>query len=101
MHGRAVPLNGSYFENLFVHYMPRSRQWYKTDYSAFYSKPVKRFTIEDLMQSDIEMEEKRERLKEEKINMELEREQQLMSSSLEERWKSMNILGCNNLRSFK
>ena len=72
--------------------MPRSRQWYKTDYSAFYSKPVKRFTIEDLMQSDIEIEEKRERLKEEQINMELEREQQLLSSSLGERWKSLNNL---------
>merc|ERR1719411_2058261 len=29
VHARAKPLNGSYFENIFVHYMPRSRAWFK------------------------------------------------------------------------
>lgn len=28
-HGRVFPLNGSYYENMFVHYMPRSQKWFK------------------------------------------------------------------------
>ena len=84
VHARALPLNGSYFENLFVHYMPRARQWYKTDYSAFYGKPVKQYTLEDLKESDKEMDEKQERLKQERINKDME-------SSQEEKWKAMDI----------
>ena len=72
--------------------MPRSREWYKSDYSAFYGKPVKNYTLEDLREADKEMEEKRARLKNEKLNLELERERQLLSSSLEEKWKLLDIV---------
>ena len=57
VHARAVPLNGSYFENLFVHYMPRSQDWYKSDYNAHYARPVKYYTLEDLQAADKELEE--------------------------------------------
>ena len=52
-----MPLNGSYFENLFVHYMPRAQDWYKSDYNVFYKRPVKNYTIEDLIEADKKQEE--------------------------------------------
>ena len=61
VHARAVPLNGSYFENLFVHYMPRSQDWYKSDYNAHYDRPVKYYALEDLQEADKVLEEKIEK----------------------------------------
>lgn len=57
VHARAVPLNGSYFENIFVHYMPRAQQWYQSDYNANYARPTKLYTLEDLQEADRRMEE--------------------------------------------
>ena len=57
VHARAVPLNGSYFENIFVHYMPRAQQWYMSDYNANYAGPTKLYTLEDLQEADKRMEE--------------------------------------------
>ena len=57
VHARAVPLNGSYFENLFVHYMPSAKQWYMADYNANYVRPAKLFTLQDLQEADRKMEE--------------------------------------------
>ena len=81
-------MNGSYFENLFVHFMPRSGQWYKSDYNAQYGRPVKNYTLEDLRDADKKSVETRERLEREK----LETEQKLASSSLEEKWKLLDII---------
>ena len=39
VHARSKPLNGSSFENLFVHYMPRSKLWYKTDWNVKFGRP--------------------------------------------------------------
>ena len=39
VHARSKPLNGSAFENLFVHYMPRSKLWYKTDWNVKFGTP--------------------------------------------------------------
>ena len=36
VHGRMQPLKGKYFENMFVHYMPRSEFWYKDDFTLSY-----------------------------------------------------------------
>jgi len=39
VHARSKPLNGSAFENLFVHYMPRAKLWYKTDWNVKFGRP--------------------------------------------------------------
>merc|ERR1719356_1648643 len=63
VHGRTKPLNGSYFENLFVHYMPRSQLWYGEDWDLDYGVPVKNITLEMMKEADMEMEVKRKELK--------------------------------------
>jgi len=92
VHGRAEPLNGSYFENLFVHYMPRGGQWYKTDYNANYGKPVKIYNLEDLREADIKLEDERKRLIEGKLKLELQRAEKLGSLNAEDNWKLLDIV---------
>jgi len=55
VHARSKPLNGSAFENLFVHYMPRSKLWYKTDWSVNFGTPDPLITLEDLESADLAM----------------------------------------------
>ena len=55
VHGRAIPLNGTYFENIFVHFMPASKYWYTHDYYASFGEPLKQITVADLIQKDIEL----------------------------------------------
>ena len=64
VHARAVPLNGSYFENIFVHYMPRSRSWFKKDFSVRYGDPVVPITLQSVQQADKEMKVMKEELRE-------------------------------------
>ena len=64
VHARAVPLNGSYFENIFVHYMPRSRFWFKKDFSVQYGDPVSPITLQSLQQADLEMKVVKQNLRE-------------------------------------
>jgi len=64
VHARAVPLNGSYFENIFVHYMPRSRSWFKKDFSVQYGDPVSPITLQSLQQADLEMKVMKQELRE-------------------------------------
>ena len=52
VHGRALPLNGTYFENIFVHFMPTSQYWYEHDYQLTFGEPVKQITVEDLIEQD-------------------------------------------------
>ena len=33
LHGRQIPLNGTYFDNLFIHFKPKSGLWYEEDFS--------------------------------------------------------------------
>ena len=49
VHGRSEPFNGSYFENIFVHFMPASDQWYKHDFDVTFTDPVKQITVQDLI----------------------------------------------------
>ena len=49
VHGRSAPFNGSYFENIFVHFMPASQHWYKHDFSVTFTDPVKHITVQDLI----------------------------------------------------
>ena len=55
VHARSSPLNGSYFENVFVHYMPRSGSWFKKDFSISYGEPVTPITLQTLQQADLVM----------------------------------------------
>ena len=64
VHARALPLNGSYFENIFVHYMPRSRSWFKKDFSVRYGEPVTPITLQTLQQADLEMKVMKQELRE-------------------------------------
>ena len=72
VHARAKPLNGSYFENIFVHYMPRSRAWFKKDFSTRYGDPVAPITLESLQKADLEMKVLKKELREQ-----LSREKQI------------------------
>ena len=65
VHARSSPLNGSYFENVFVHYMPRSRSWFKKDFSISYGEPVTPITLQTLQQADLEMRAVKEELRRE------------------------------------
>jgi len=75
VHARSRPLNGSAFENLFVHYMPRSKLWYKTDWSIKFGMPDPLITIEDLQSADVALkaqeavEEEERRLEEAKMDV--------------------------------
>ena len=48
VHGRSAPFNGSYFENIFVHFMPASQHWYQHDFAATFKDPIKHITVQDL-----------------------------------------------------
>ena len=57
MHGRTIPLNGSSFENIFVHYMPAAAtrgHWYNSDFFLSFGEPMKEYTLENLMENDEE-----------------------------------------------
>jgi len=60
VHARSKPLNGSAFENLFVHYMPRAKLWYKTDWNVKFGRPDPHITIEDLQAADVAMKRQQE-----------------------------------------
>jgi len=85
VHGRVKPLNGSYFENLFVHYMPRSQAWYQTDWSLDYGDPVRNINLEVLREADLAMDKKRTELRQMKVKKEEELKRQLESMNLEEK----------------
>jgi hypothetical protein len=53
-----------------VHYMPRSQDWYKSDYNAHYARPVKYYTLEDLQEADKVLDEmiKKEQQQHEDMN---------------------------------
>merc|ERR1711892_304366 len=87
IHGRVKPLNGSYFENLFVHYMPRSQAWYKTDWNLDYGDPVKNITLEVLQEADSTMDKKRTELRRKRVEEEQELERQMENMNLGERMK--------------
>ena len=74
VHARATPLNGSYFENIFVHYMPRSRSWFKKDFSMRYGDQVNPITMASLKQAELEMAVMKEGLREQ-----VNRERQMMA----------------------
>ena len=52
VHARATPLNDSSFENIFVHYMPFSNEWYKTPVNSYLRKPANVFSLEDPIEAD-------------------------------------------------
>ena len=58
-----MPFNGSYYENLFVHFMPQSKQWYTTAFESEFGKPLKEFTMADLIESDKKVEEEEASMK--------------------------------------
>lgn len=60
VHARSKPLNGSSFENLFVHYMPRSKLWYRTDWGLKFGRADPILRLEDLEDADVQMRERRE-----------------------------------------
>ena len=61
MHGRGIALNGSYYENIFVHFKPRSAvagKWYKHDYNHAFGRPVVEWSsLEELQRVDSELAE--------------------------------------------
>lgn len=85
VHGRVKPLNGSYFENLFVHYMPRSQAWYNNDWGLDFGEAVKNITLEVLQEADMVMDKKRTELREKKLEQQQHLQRQMESLSLEER----------------
>ncbi len=46
LHGRMEPLNGDFYDNLFVHFRPK-KKWYNTDFD-FENLPSPIITREDL-----------------------------------------------------
>ena len=57
-HGRSIPLNGTSFENLFIHYMPTAAttgNWYNSDYLVSFGEPLVKYTLEDLMKHDVDL----------------------------------------------
>ena len=54
-HGRVVPLNGSYFENIFVHFMPASKYRFSHDFQITFGEPLKAITLEDLIEKDLQL----------------------------------------------
>ena len=94
VHGRVKPLNGSYFENLFVHYMPRSQAWYGNDWSLDFGDAVKNITVEVLQEADSEMDKKRTEMQKKRAEEKAELERQIESMSIEER---MRLFSGSNL----
>eukprot|EP00090_Calanus_glacialis_P012116 TRINITY_DN20559_c0_g1_i1.p1 TRINITY_DN20559_c0_g1~~TRINITY_DN20559_c0_g1_i1.p1 ORF type:complete len:255 (+),score=29.38 TRINITY_DN20559_c0_g1_i1:46-765(+) len=84
VHARAAPLNGSSFENLFVHYMPFSNEWYKTPFNSYLGKPVKVFSLEDLIEADKKLEDTENKVKQEQMVSRMEKEQHFLSSSFKQ-----------------
>merc|ERR1719319_376304 len=89
VHGRVKPLKGKYFENIFIHYMPRSMLWYKSDYNLEYGPPVKNISLEDL----IEAEEKKEEndMEERKNKEETEEELSRLLATLSEKGRKKDL----------
>ena len=57
VHGRSIPFNGTSFENIFIHFMPlagKRGRWYNNDFALHFGAPVEEFTLEKLVQSDME-----------------------------------------------
>ena len=47
VHGRPQPLNGHYYDNIFIHFKPAGN-WYKTPFQVNNHKSLKRINREDL-----------------------------------------------------
>ena len=57
IHGRSIPLNGTSFENIFIHYVPvaaRRGKWYSENYNVVFGDPVNLITLDTLIQDAIE-----------------------------------------------
>lgn len=91
VHGRVKPLNGSYFENLFVHYMPRSQAWYGTDWSLDFGEAVTNITLEVMQEADSAMDKKRTELRQKKIQKEVDMERQMETMTMEEKMKFHSV----------
>lgn len=91
VHGRVKPLNGSYFENLFVHYMPRSQAWYGTDWSLDFGEAVTNITVEVLQEADSAMDKRRRELRQKKMEEELEIEKQIEMMTMEEKMRLHSV----------
>jgi len=59
IHGRNKPFKGKYFENMFVHFMPRYAQdiWYQQNLDLI-TVPSKKISLEDLEKADEEWKNK-------------------------------------------
>lgn len=85
IHARSKPLNGSYFENIFIHYMPRSQFWYKDDYDINYGEPEKLITLEDLKRENVNMLSVEKEIIEKREIRKKEEEERLQKMTLEEK----------------
>ena len=65
IHGRVEKLNGTSFENVFVHFMPKSKAWFQTDMSIRAHRPVSPITLETIKEADRALKEKKDKLKKE------------------------------------
>ena len=58
LHGRTIPLNGTSFENIFIHYAPAATvrgKWYHTNYYMIFGEPLEYFTLDTLIEDDKQM----------------------------------------------
>ena len=85
IHGRVEKLNGSSFENLFVHFMPKSKAWFKSDIGMKGLVPDPPITLESIKEADKMMKEKKEQLRK---TME-DYEQEMENLAFDERMKMM------------
>jgi len=72
IHGRVKRLKGKSFENIFVHYMPRSLSWYDSDLTLT-REPKKVISLQELEKSENEFKESRKNILD---NIELTQKQQ-------------------------
>jgi len=84
VHARIKPLKGKSFENVFVHYMPRSMNWYNTDANLL-TEPVEVISLDKLDQSESEYKERRMKVKKELEEATKKLQDEFESLSVEER----------------
>ncbi|XP_023343650.1 uncharacterized protein LOC111713088 [Eurytemora carolleeae] len=84
IHARIKPFKGRSYENIFVHYMPRSLNWYTEDVGLT-SEPSRIITISDLENAEIEFKEQRKKARDELEKREKSMEEKYSALSVEER----------------
>jgi len=87
VHARIKPLKGKSFENMFVHYMPRSLKWYTRD-SSLSHEPVEILTLKHLEDAEKEFKERRQSILDQKAEEEKAQQELYDQMTTEEKLKA-------------